>query len=229
MGSIEKMVAHAVAIANDDSHGYSQADRWNVDRDCSSLMYDSADAGGFPVGRGPDRTRYTGTMLADFTAAGFEAIPFSRVGLGGLMRGDVLLNTRHHTEMYIGGGQMVGAHIAETGDVYGEPGDQTGNEISVCAAYVYWAGWEWVLRPKNDESEDDDMRPADVWEYDYKGSAPGGNMYNCMLGMNAKLDALTAAVEVLADAKGVDSKAVVKAVDKAVRDKLAKIKVSVSQ
>lgn len=152
MSSVEKMVSHALAIAADDSHGYSQGDRWLVDRDCSSLMYESADEGGFPVGRGPDKTRYTGTMLADFTAAGFTAIPFPDVGLGGLVRGDVLLNVEHHTEMYVGDGLMVGAHVAETGGVYGQPGDQTGNEISVVAAYVYWAGWDYVLRPPADSA-----------------------------------------------------------------------------
>ena len=30
---------------------------------------------------------------------------------------------------------------------------------------------------------EDDMSASDVWEYDYKGTAPRGNMYNCMLGI----------------------------------------------
>lgn len=71
MPSKQAMVDHAVAIANDDSHGYSWADRWNTDRDCASLIYDSANAAGYAIGRGPDKTRYTGTMIDDFTAAGF--------------------------------------------------------------------------------------------------------------------------------------------------------------
>ena len=162
VGSIEAMVNHAVNIANDDSHGYSWADRWNVDRDCSSLMYDSADAGGYPVGRGVDKVRYTGTMLEDFTAVGFEAIPFYNVGLDGLIRGDILLNVEHHTEMYIGDGLMVGAHIAETGDVYGEPGDQTGNEISIGGAYIYWDGWDYVLRPPADSEPEPEPEPEQI-------------------------------------------------------------------
>ena len=160
MGSIERMVAHAVAIADDDSHGYSQVDRWGTDRDCSSLMYESADVGGYGVGRGPGKTRYTGTMLADFTAAGFEALPFD--GLGSLRRGDILLNVAHHTELCIGGGEFVGAHGSETGGAHGRPGDQTGGEVSVVPAYVYWAGWDCVLRPpadgSTDESEEEDMQ-----------------------------------------------------------------------
>ena len=33
-----------------------------------------------------------------------------------------------------------------------------------------------------DEMEDGMVRPADVWEYDYEDTAPGGNMYNCAVG-----------------------------------------------
>lgn len=142
---IEAMVQHAIDIANDDSHGYSWADRWNTDRDCSSLMYDSADAAGYPVGRGVDKTRYTGTMIDDFTAAGFAKLPYAGTEL---RRGDILLRdpwgSGGHTEMYIGDGMNVGAHSAEDGGVYGQPGDQTGNEISVTPNY---GNWEWVLRP----------------------------------------------------------------------------------
>lgn len=149
MGKIEKMVDYAVKIARDDSHGYSQVRRWKeqgTDRDCASLMYDAADHAGYNVGEGPDRVRYTGTMLADFKRAGFKALPFDG-NLSDLEKGDILLNVEHHTEMYIGGGQFVGAHIAETGDTDGEPGDQTGNEISVCRAYIPEYGWDYVLTP----------------------------------------------------------------------------------
>lgn len=159
MGSIEKMVNHAVAIANDDSHGYSWYDRWNVDRDCSSLMYDSADAGGYPVGRGVDKTRYTGTMIDDFTAAGFTVHPYGSVEIE---RGDILLahnDNRQHTEMYIGDGMNVGAHIAETGDVYGEPGDQTGYEISITPNY---GGWDWVLKPPADAEPEPEPEPEQI-------------------------------------------------------------------
>ena len=47
-----------------------------------------------------------------------------------------------------------------------------------------------------------DMRPADVWEYDWQNTAPGGNMYNCAVSTNncvlsteTKIDALTAMVK----------------------------------
>lgn len=145
VGSIDKMVQHAIDIANNDYYGYSWSDRWDHDRDCSSLMYDSADAAGYSVGRGPDKTRYTGTMIDDFTAAGFAKYNYGTVTL---KRGDILLRdpwgSGGHTEMYIGGNQCVGAHSSETGGVYGQPGDQTGNEISITAL---WGSWDYVLRP----------------------------------------------------------------------------------
>lgn len=151
MGRIESMIDHAVAIANDDSHGYSWADRWDVDRDCSSLMYDSANAAGYPVGRGNDKTRYTGTMIDDFTAAGFTCYDYGAVDLE---RGDILLRdpwgAAGHTEMYLGDGLTVGAHIAETGDVYGQPGDQTGNEISVANNP---GNWNYILRPPVEQQQ----------------------------------------------------------------------------
>ena len=145
---IERMVEYAVAIAEDDSHGYSWADRWERDRDCASLMYDSADHAGYGVGRGNDRTRYTGTMPKDFQEAGFSMLPYGSVAP---YRGCIFLRDPWgpggHTELYIGDNLTVGAHIAETGGVYGEPGDQTGNEISVGPNY---GNWDYILCPPDD-------------------------------------------------------------------------------
>lgn len=146
MGKVNKMVDTAVAIANDDSHGYSQYRRWpyqGTDFDCSSLMYYSANTAGYDV----PLNGYTGTMISDFSEAGFAVIAFSDIGLSGLIRGDILLNVDYHTEMCIGDGLFVGAHGSETGSIDGEPGDQTGDEISIVPAYVYWDGWNYVLRP----------------------------------------------------------------------------------
>lgn len=152
MDKIQKMVDYAVSVAKDDKHGYSQVRRWpdeGTDFDCASLMYEAADHAGYKVKRG--WPRYTGSMLADFKAAGFTALPFDG-NLSDLDPGDILLNTVHHTEMYVGNGKFVGAHIAETGDVDGKPGDQTGNEISVCKAYVPEFGWDYVLVPPEEPS-----------------------------------------------------------------------------
>ena len=51
--------------------------------------------------------------------------------------GDILWRSGH-TEVYIGDGKNVGAHIAETGGVNGKPGDQTGHEVDVGATGSNW-------------------------------------------------------------------------------------------
>lgn len=148
---IETMCKEAVAIANDDSHGYSQAVRWLPDFDCSSLMYYVADKAGFGVGRGPEKTRYTGTMPSDFKAAGFTMYDRGAVEP---YRGCILLwdpwGDGGHTELCIGGNKAVGAHCSETGGIYGQAGDQTGNEISVA-----WMrnDYDFVLCPPAEKDE----------------------------------------------------------------------------
>lgn len=145
VGRRERMVDLALGVAYDDSHGYSQYRRWpweGTDFDCSSLMYWSAHEAGYDV----PTSGYTGTMLADFTNAGFTAVPYDG-NIWDCDPGDILLahnDGRQHTEMYVGDGNNVGAHIAETGDIDGAPGDQTGNEISVAPN---WGWWDWVLIP----------------------------------------------------------------------------------
>lgn len=158
MGKIDKMVDIAIGIAKDDSHGYSQYRRWpseGKDFDCSSLMYYCANKAGYNV----PLSGYTGTMVSDFKAAGFSALKFSSVGLAGLKKGDILLNVINHTEMCIGS-QFVGAHGSETGGIDGLPGDQTGNEISICSKYVPSYGWDYVLRPPADSGNEPTAKPA---------------------------------------------------------------------
>lgn len=168
---IEKMVQCAIDIANDNTHGYSQADRWDVDYDCSSMMYICAHEAGYNIGIGRNATRYTGTMKRDFTKAGFTAIPFSQVGLSGLKRGDILLNEVHHTEMCIGNGQFVGAHS----NWDGRSGDSSGAEISIGAAYDY--PWDYVLRPpvEKETREGSDLQ---------KVNNQGGKVYRLAKGTN---------------------------------------------
>lgn len=143
MTKTDRFVQHAIDIANDDSHGYSQLRRWGVDYDCSSLMYVCAQYAGYPI---KDRDpRYTGTMVADFTALGFRCDYYDG-NLNDLERGDVLLNVDYHTAVYIGNGQIVEASSDETGGIEGvTPGDQTGHEIHIRDVYDY--PWTHVLTP----------------------------------------------------------------------------------
>lgn len=144
MSIIEKACSWAVNIANDDSHGYDQINRWgNPDFDCSSLVISSFENAGLKV-REAGAT-YTGNMKNAFAKCGFEVIPYKK--LMELKRGDVVLNEKHHVVLYLGGNRIVSATINEKGKIMGGiPGDQTKTEICVGGFYQYSKGWDVVLR-----------------------------------------------------------------------------------
>ncbi len=156
---IQKMVERAEEIADNPTHGYSQkppSGRWGPDYDCSSLMYEIANYAGYPVGVGRDKVRFTGTMLKDFEKAGFQILPFANVGISDLKIGDILLNLALHAEVYVGDGQSVGALSSETGGYVGEAGDQTDREIEKHPVITFNKGWDYVLRPPEDEESNYD-------------------------------------------------------------------------
>lgn len=140
---IETACNWAVNIANDNSHGYDQIRRQGPDFDCSSLLINSFEVAGLPVKEAG--ATYTGNMRAAFVKCGFEAIKY-RNGMT-LIRGDVLLNEKHHTCLYLGDFRIVQASINEKGTTTGgKTGDQTGREIATGAFYTYSKGWDYVLR-----------------------------------------------------------------------------------
>lgn len=149
--TITAYVSQAKAYAADDSIGYSQATRYhNPNMDCSSLVwYALVDSGCFSsssLGNSPFTTFTMGPYL---TSVGFQEIPFSEMGQtdadgdgapDALQFGDILVNTQRHTEIYVGGGQNVGAHS----DRDGRNGDGDGREVSVAS---YWNDqWDFVYR-----------------------------------------------------------------------------------
>ena len=135
---VERAISWAVAIANDNSHGYSQQSRWGPDYDCSSLVIAAFKYAGVDTGT----ANYTGNMRSQFTAHGFQWIPWSSIGgTSNLQRGDILLNEKTHTEIYLGNNQNVGAHSNRG---YPQTGDQIGTEISVSGYYNH--PWDGVLR-----------------------------------------------------------------------------------
>ena len=145
--TIEKAVTWAMQVAQNPACGYDQTRRWGPDYDCSSLMISAWQQAGVPV-KDAGAT-YTGNMFRAFLRCGFEDVT-AEINLNtgaGLQRGDVLLNTQHHTAMSIGSGQIVHASINEAGRaIGGKTGDQTGREICVRSYYKYSKGWDKVLR-----------------------------------------------------------------------------------
>ena len=138
-------------IAEDDSHGYSQVNRWGPDYDCSSLVITVWQMSGVPV-KGLGAT-YTGNMYFAFINAGFVDVT-SKINLrtgSGLERGDVLLNVACHTAMYVGDGKIAHARSSEGNSI---EGDGNGREIVTGQAYFNYP-WDYVLRYEGDDSSTD--------------------------------------------------------------------------
>lgn len=144
---IDKAINWMEDTARDDRHGYCQDHRWGEDGDydCSSAVITAWEQAGVPV-KSKGAT-YTGNMLSVFKANGFVDVTaqVNRSTGAGLKRGDVLLNTVHHTAMYCGDGKEVEASINEKGTAHGgTPGDQTGKEFLIRTYRNY--PWTNVLR-----------------------------------------------------------------------------------
>lgn len=153
--SIAQMVSAAEAIDKANT-GYDQSQRWsffdrntkriipNGEGDCSSVCGAIAVLGGYPVNLADPF--YTGTFKERLEAAGFTAIRFN--SLDQLRVGDFVLNTIYHVEFVPYPGTMFSANIDERGNaVGGAAGDQNSREVYFKKAYLYWAGWNWILRP----------------------------------------------------------------------------------
>ena len=152
MTKVEKATEWMINLAEDDSHGYSQANRWGPsDYDCSSAIITAWQQAGVPVK--VNGATYTGNMRAAFLLAGFKDVTASvdlQTG-SGLHRGDVLLNYTSHTAMYIGDGKIVHARSSEGNNI---PGDQNGQEIRIQPYFNF--PWDCVLRYP--ETVDDDEK-----------------------------------------------------------------------
>lgn len=144
MSKIDDAVSWAIAIANDDTHGYDQTNRWGPDYDCSSFVISAWEAAG--VGVKANGALNTGDMCDAFLKTGFldvtNQVNFSNGS--GLVAGDVLWRTGH-TCMYVGNGKVANAGINENNETTGgQTGDQYGNEIAI-NDYSN-DSWEKVLR-----------------------------------------------------------------------------------
>lgn len=159
MTNAEAFARRVEYYCGNESVGYSQYHRWcDPDVDCSSLMYICAYDIGLPVSR--EDPRYTGTMVEDFAAAGCTIYDFD--GPEELKRGDILLNVAHHTIAYLGDGKVGGARQSETGGIYGEGGDQTGDEVCIHGYYIYPGGWDYFIRMPEDGSTGAPTEAAEI-------------------------------------------------------------------
>ena len=140
MGDINKAVEWAVQIANDNTHGYDQSHRNGPDYDCSSLVATALNKAGFNV----SPYSWTGNLYNQLIACGFKLVNDAP------KRGDIYMshNDRfQHIVICVNSWQIVQASKNENGGYSGgQPGDQTGNEIAVCAFYNPYGGWDYHFR-----------------------------------------------------------------------------------
>lgn len=147
-------VDFAVRIANDNSHGYSQAVRslYNIINpksfDCSSLAltayYYALQKNGLTAQANYLKANcsYTGNMLKMLNV-GFEIVARNQTAHVQMIKGDLELNTTHHVAMAIDKDNIVHARSSEgTKDTR----DNSGNEIRTQPWYLYSHGWTHRLR-----------------------------------------------------------------------------------
>ncbi len=170
MTVIESAVQWAIKTANDNSHGYSQADRWGPDYDCSSFVITAYEQAGLKVREAG--ASYTGNMRGAFLACGFTDVT-NQIGLSsgyGIVAGDVLLNYSAHTCLAIGNGKVANCR---TNEGNAQAGDQSGNEIRIQNYWPY--PWNCVLRYKGtQQAQNSDLKPD-------TGNVSSGNGQNLNL------------------------------------------------
>lgn len=139
MNQIDKYVTWALNIANDDTHGYSQVNRWSPDYDCSSFVISALEYAGFRIKS--NGGSYTGNLMTALLRCGFKLVQDKT-----LQRGDILLthtDARQHTAIYAGENKIVHARGA---GVHPESGDQTGTEICMSSYYPFEMTFRYPLK-----------------------------------------------------------------------------------
>lgn len=150
MSKVDTYTDYMIAIANDNSHGYSQINRsGNPDFDCSSLVGHALSKAGFNIN--PNST--TRNLYEQLKRCGFTACnrPWKK--------GDIHLAVGHHVCVSSDSEHIVHASIDENGTTKGrKAGDQTGKEICIRKYYNPSYGWSYHLRYKEyNESESYNM------------------------------------------------------------------------
>ena len=144
MSNIATAVAYMKMIANDDSHGYDQSNRYSPDFDCSSLVAKALNEAGFNI----SIYSWTGNLESQLIACGFKKCqkPWKA--------GDIHLKSGYHVCMSVDENNIAEARINEFGGITGgQTGDQTGEEIMIRPYYEYSGGWGCHYRYDVNESE----------------------------------------------------------------------------
>lgn len=171
-GKVNKAVKWALNIANDNRHGYDQGNRWGTpDYDCSSFVISAFQQAGIPLKSGG--ATYTGNLMRVALANGFKDVTktINKATGGGIKKGDILLNHKHHTALALGGGKLVHASANEFGKAFGgKAGDQTGREIYSKGYYNY--PWDVILRFKGFKNGIGRIVPSDFSGFFASGGFP---------------------------------------------------------
>lgn len=153
MGTIEKVSEFLLALAEDETKGYSQLRRTIgdslddiKDSDCSSSMISALRYAGFNTGK----ASYTGNLYPELVAMGFENV-ISTVNVvtgDGLQKYDIVLRPPTskrggHVFMYLGNGEIV----QWAGDFDGKRGDSSNKETRVQSYYN--SNPKYVMRLKS--------------------------------------------------------------------------------
>lgn len=147
MIDIDKSVKWITSICNDDTHGYSQDNRYGPDYDCSSLVTAALRVGGADI----PETLTTRDMLNYLRRVGYEIVNDKKI-----QKGDVFLAVRYHVVMAVDSKNVATASIDEQGTIVGKKqGDQTGKEIYIRSFYTPSYGWDYHLRYQINEVADD--------------------------------------------------------------------------
>lgn len=149
---IDDAVDFAVRMANDNTHGYSQAIRslYNTTNptsfDCSSLVctafYHAFKKHGITPTPKDLGCTYTGNML-NLLKCGFEIVATNQTAHSQMCKGDIELHTVYHTALAIDGDNIVHARSSEGTS---NTRDDSGNEIRTQPWYLYSRGWTHRLR-----------------------------------------------------------------------------------
>lgn len=144
MANIATAVAYMKMIANDDSHGYAQDNRYGPDFDCSSFVAKALNEAGFNI----SIYSWTGNLESQLIACGFKKCqkPWKA--------GDIHLKSGYHVCMSVDTNNIAEARINEFGGITGgQTGDQTGEEIMIRPYYEYSGGWDCHYRYGANESD----------------------------------------------------------------------------